>query len=182
MLVGEKLVTAEDLARMPEARRFELVKGELVEMSPPGIHHGRFASWLNSRLRAFVESHALGEVFVEAGFRLERHPDTVRGPDISFLTAARIAREGLPEEGFFPGAPDLAVEIVSPGDLDAEVQGKVKDYLDHGARVVWVIRPKLRTVTVHLPDGTSRVLKVGDTLTSEDLLPGFSLPLGELFA
>lgn len=184
MLTAEKLLTAEELARMPEpptGERYELVKGELIEMSPPSIYHGRFAIRLGTRLDAFVEAHELGEVFVESGYTLEHDPDTVRGPDVSFLSAARIPPEGLPEEGFFPGAPDLAIEIVSPGDLDYEIHGKVDDYLENGTRLVWVVRPKQRTVTVYHPDGTARRLGIRDTLSGEDLLPGFELALVELF-
>ena len=89
---------------------------------------------------------------------------------------------GLPEEGFFPGAPDLAVEVVSPGDLDVEVQGKEDDYLEFGTRLVWVIRSKKRTVTVYHPDGTARRYGSGEALSGEEVLPGFSLALSELFA
>jgi len=185
MLTTEKLLTAEDLARMPElptGERYELAEGELIVMPPPGAFHGRFASRLDSRLRPFVEAHVLGEVFVETGYLLRRDPDTVRAPDVSFVSAARIPAGGLQEEGFFPGSPDLAVEIVSPGDLDAEVEGKVDDYLEYGTRLVWVVRPKQRTVTVYHPDGTARRLGLGDTLEGEDVLPGFILPLSDLFA
>ncbi len=185
MLTTEKLLTAEDLAGMPEpptGEQYELARGELLVMPPPGVFHGRFASRLDNRLRPFVEARALGEVFVETGYLLRHDPDTVRAPDVSFVAVARIPAGGLPEEGFFPGAPDLAVEIVSPGDLDAEVQGKVDDYLEFGTQLVWVVRPKQRTVTVYHPDGTARRLGQGDTLSGEDLLPGFALPLSDLFA
>jgi len=185
MLTREKLLTAEDLARMPDSQsgeQYELAGGELIVMPPPGAFHGRFASRLDSRLRPFVEARALGEVFVETGYLLRRDPDTVRAPDVSFVAAARIPTGGLPEEGFFPGAPDLAVEIVSPGDLDAEIQGKVDDYLEFGTRLVWVVRPKQRTVTASHPDGTARRLGMGDSLLGEDLLPGFIFPLSDLFA
>ena len=185
MLTTEKLLTAEDFARMPDSQsgeQYELARGELIVMPPPGVFHGRFASRLDSRLRPFVEAHALGEVFVETGYLLRRDPDTVRAPDVSFVAAARIPAGGLPEEGFFPGALDLAVEIVSPGDLDAEIQGKVDDYLEFGTRLVWVVRPTQRTVMVYHPDGTARRISLGNTLSGEDVLPDFSLALSELFA
>jgi Uma2 family endonuclease len=118
---------------------------------------------------------------VETGFRLTTDPDTVLAPDVSFISSARIPATGLPE-GYFPGAPDLAIEIVSPGDLDEEVQAKVAAYLQSGSKLVWVLRPKRRTVTVHHPDGTARTLGVNDTLSGESLLPDFSLPLRELFS
>jgi len=184
MLVEDKLMTAEELLRLPApgtGERYELVKGVLVTMSPPGVVHGSFASRLASRLRPFADSHALGEVLVETGFRLERDPDTVLAPDVSFVFADRIPSAGLPE-GYFPGAPDLAVEIVSPGDLDEEVQAKVDAYLQAGSKLVWVLRPKRRTVTVHHPDGTARSLGVTAALSGEEVLPDFALPLRELFS
>lgn len=184
MLAGEKLMTAEELLRLPRPRsgeRYELVKGVLITMSPPGVVHGSFASRFAARLQPFAANQKLGEVLVETGFRLEEDPDTVLAPDVSFISAARLPSKGLPE-GYFPGAPDLAIEIVSPGDLDEEVQEKVAAYLQAGARLVWVLRPKRRTVTAHHPDGTARSLGASDTLSGEDVLPGFSLPLRELFA
>lgn len=187
MLVGEKLITAEDFYRMPKPRtgeRLELVKGEVVTMSPPGAVHGDKASVVVSALRLFAEQHRLGKVLIETGFRLERNPDTVRAPDVSFISNRRLPADGLPE-GFILGAPDLAVEVVSPGDLDWEVQGKVGEYLANGANRVWAIRPRARTVTVHHPDGSARTLNVEATLTSEDAsfsVPGFRLSLRDLFA
>lgn len=184
MLVEEKLMTAEELLRLPRpptGERYELVKGALITMSPPGAVHGRFATLLASFLQSFARTRRLGEVLVETGFRLATDPDTVLAPDVSFISSARIPATGLPE-GYFPGAPDLAIEIVSPGDLDEEVQAKVAAYLQSGSKLVWVLRPKRRTVTVHHPDGTARTLGVNDTLSGESLLPDFSLPLRELFS
>ena len=176
------LFTAEDLWQLPEGGRwYELVKGELIEMTPPGGRHGKIALRLGRYLQTHVDAHRLGEVMVESGFLLASQPDTVRGPDISFAAAERVPSEGLPE-GFFPGAPDLAVEIVSPGDTDVEVQDKVMDYLTHGTRRVWVVRPRQRTVTVHRPDGTARLLQGKDVLDGEDVVPGFTFLLQELFA
>lgn len=183
-MVTKTLLTADDLLKLPEnGKRYELVRGELVEMSPASTKHGRRAARLAARLLAHVEAHNLGDVVVESGFCLECRPDTVRSPDVAFIAVARLAN-GLPEEGFFPGAPDLAVEIVSPGDLDSEVQEKVLDYLRsslYPARRVWVIRPKLRMVTVHYPDGTARTLQENDILDGEDVVPGFACRVGELF-
>lgn len=177
----EELLTAEDLLRLPgDGHHYELVRGKLVEMTPPGGQRGRIASRLDRRLGEFVDRHALGEVMVETGFCLECAPDTVRGPDISFLAADRIPSEGLPA-GFIPGAPDLAIEIVSPNDTASEVQAKVQDYLTHGTRLVWVVEPKTRTVLVCRQDGSAGLLDLDDALDGEDVLPGFVLPLRELF-
>lgn len=181
-LTTKTLFTAEDLWQLPEGGRwYELVKGELIEMTPPGGKHGEIALRLGRHLQAHVEAHRLGKVMVESGFRLESQPDTVRGPDVSFIAADRVPPEGLPD-GFFPGAPDLAVEVVSPGDTDAEIQDRVMDYLTHGSRRVWIVRPRQRTVTVHSPDGTARVLSESNVLDGEDVVPGFILSLQELFA
>ncbi len=153
-------------------------------MSPPGAIHGDKASSLASALRAFVEQHRLGKVLVETGFCLECQPDTVRAPDVSFLSAERLPAEGLPE-GFVLGAPDLAIEIVSPGDLDWEIQEKVSEYLANGAGRVWVVRPRSRTLTVHYPDGLARILTGTDRLTSDHAgfnAAGFNLLLQELLA
>ncbi len=175
------LLTAEDLWRMPrDGRRYQLVKGELVEMTPVGRRHGRIALKLGSALGSYVDAQKLGETMVETGFCLECQPDTVRAPDVSFLSTERLPPED--HEGFVSGAPDLAVEIVSPGEKDSDVQDKVMDYLAHGTRLVWVVRPEQRTVTVYRPDGTARLLREGDALEGEEVVPGFKLALKDLFA
>jgi Uma2 family endonuclease len=181
MVIKTKTMTAEDLWRMPDdGHDYELVKGELIEMVPPGGQHGDIARRLAGKLGDLTDAHRLGRVLVETGFWLARQPDTVRGPDISFITAERIPPGGLPV-GFFPGAPDLAVEIVSPSDTASAIQAKVQDYLTYGTRLVWVVDPKTQTVTVYRPDGSAHVLGTNDTLSGEDLVPGFTLRITELF-
>ena len=122
----------------------------------------------------------LGEVVVESGYRLESGPDTVRGPDVSFVSRERIEESGLPV-AFFDGPPDLAVEVVSPSDTAAEVEAKVAEYFRSGARRVWVAYPGSRSVVVHFPDGLSRKFGEGDTLEDPELLPGLALPVSQLF-
>jgi Uma2 family endonuclease len=174
------LLTAEDLWHMPrDGRRYELVKGGLVEMTPVGRRHGSIARRLGAVLGDFTDAHQLGETMVETGFCLECQPDTVRAPDVSFLSNDRMPPED--HEGFVPGAPDLAVEVVSPSERDTDVQAKAMDYLTHNTRLVWVVRPAQRTVTVYRPDGTAQVLRETDTLEGEDVVPGFELPLEKLF-
>lgn len=175
------LMTAEDLLKMPDGGRcYELVKGELVEMSPPGGQHGRIAARLAARLLAHVEPRQLGQVVVESGYRLESDPDTVRGPDVSFLRASRIPPEGLPTS-FIPGAPDLAIEIVSPDDTVDEIHTKVDEYLAHGSQQVWVVHPATRTVTVFYADGATRRLRKDEILDGGDVIPGFAMRVEELF-
>lgn len=172
--------TAEELWQMPDKdRRYELVKGELWEMAPVGIRHGDVASEVAWQLRTYTKQHGGGKVLVETGFCLECQPDTVRAPDVSFVASERLSSED--SDGFFRGAPDLAVEIVSPGDTDAQVQDRVLDYLTHGTRLVWVVRPHQRTVTVYRSDGTAHLLRETDTLDGEDVVAGFTCPLVEIF-
>lgn len=181
MEATKTLLTAEDLLRLPDhGRRRELVKGELIEIAPVGVEHGDLAALILTRLRTYVEARRLGLAATEIGFFLEHAPDTVRAPDVCFISAARLPPGR--QEGFFEGAPDLAVEVISPGDVAAEVESEVQDYLAHGARLVWVVHPRTRTVTVYYSDGSARVLHIGDTLEGEDVIPGFQLALADLFA
>ena len=159
---------------------YELVNGEVVEMAPPGGVHGGIAIRIGAALETFVRQHNLGRVVVESGFRLGSQPDTVRGPDVAFIARERIPAEGLPR-AFFEGAPDLAVEIVSPTDNATELEIKVHDYLRNGAQRVWVVYPDSRRVAVHRPDGTARWYSEDAAIEDEELLPGFSLPLREIF-
>lgn len=174
MLIENKLMTAEELLRLPDdGYDYELVKGELVKMTPPGGEHGQIARRLGARLGAHVDTQNLGAVMVESGYCLECRPDTVCGPDVSFLAAERIPAEGLPR-GFIQGAPDLAVEIISPDDTASEVQAKVQDYLQHGTRLVWVVEPKTRTITVYRSLSDIRILTEHDVLEGDGVVPGFT--------
>jgi Uma2 family endonuclease len=174
-------MTAEQLADLPDdAARHELVEGELHTMTPAGGEHGRTGARLLLRVGALVEARRLGDVFTaETGFVLSRDPDTVRAPDVAFVRAERVAAARVP--GFPVLAPDLVAEVVSPSDRAVEVAAKALAWLDAGVRLVWVVDPANRTVTVHSPEGT-RVLRGQDELDGEDVLPGFSLPLEELWA
>ena len=175
-----RLVTAEDFFDHPDIKYLELVRGVPRVGEPPGGLHGRLAMRLGGRLDEHVNRLGLGTVLVEAGYVLERAPDTVRGPDISFLSVSRLAPDAIPEQ-FIPGAPDLAVEILSPGDSWSEIEERVREYLAGGARLVWLVDPRKRQVTVRYPDRPPRTLGPGGELDGEDVVPGFSLPLEDLF-
>jgi Uma2 family endonuclease len=131
-------------------------------------------------LHGYVETRGLGTVLVEAGFVVSRRPDTVRGPDISFVSRTRLAPEQIPE-AFIPFAPDLAVEILSPDDRAAEIEEKVGDYLGGGTRVVWVVDPGCRSVTVHRADRAPEVKRGLDRLDGENVVPGFECSVADLF-
>jgi Uma2 family endonuclease len=151
-------------------------------MAPAGAEHGGVANKLAYFLTAHVIANNLGQVFAaETGFRLSRSPDTVRAADAAFVRADRIPPGG-PPAGYFEGAPDLAVEVVSPGDTVQEVEDKVDDYLAAGARMVWVVNPRRRTVTGHRPGVNPVVLREGDFLDGHDVVPGFRCAVREVFA
>jgi Uma2 family endonuclease len=180
---ASRLYTAEDLLELSQhsTHRYELIQGKLRKMSPSGSEHGVLAARILSRLQLHVDEHELGLVFAaETGFRLEQNPDTVRAPDASYVRADRIAPAGIPAT-YFPGAPDLAVEIVSPHDTAAGIQDKVQSWPAHGTQLVWVVEPRSQTVTVYRVDGSAQVLQRADTLDGEDILPGFQIPLSYIF-
>ena len=176
-------MTAEELISLPRGRgRTELVKGVLRRMSPAGHVHGKVAAGLTISLGAFVREHALGVVYAaETGFLLGRDPDTVRAPDAAFVRATTLARLTLAAGGYFPGAPDLAIEVVSPSDAYSDVEGKIAAWLGAGCQVVVVVDPQRRVATIHRSAVEVVALRETDQLTVPDLLPGWSLALEEMF-
>jgi len=179
---GLHLVTADELLRMPDdGVRRELVRGEVREMSPGGSRHGRIGAKILSRLEAYVEAGGLGEVHnADTGFRLSSGPDTVRAPDVGFVTRGRADAVG-DIEGFWPGAPDLAVEVISPTDVYSAVDEKVSEYLDAGCRMVVVVTPRRRTAAVYRSRSDIVLLTENDSLDGGDVVPGWTLPLREVF-
>jgi Uma2 family endonuclease len=174
-------ITAQELWQLSGGEKeYELVKGELIEMTPPGGSHGTVAARISWLLLNFVIPHKLGEVMVETGFQLTSNPDTVRGPDVSFISADKMPPGG-PPTGFISGPPDLAVEVVSPNDTASEIQVKVQEYVAYGVQSVWVVYPQQRTVIVHYPDGTARTLHEADILEGKPVLAGFSCRITEIF-
>ncbi len=178
-----QVMTAEDLAQLPDrGKRYELRMRELLMMTPAGALLGRITMILAATLHQYAAQHQLGQVFAaETGFQIHSDPDTVRAPDIAFVARDRIPPEGVPR-GFWELAPDLVVKVVSPNDRAADVQDKIEEWLDAGVRQVWVIYPDTEMVWVcHSPKEVD-VLKPGDTLVGDDLLPGFRCSVEDLFA
>ncbi|PYP00207.1 MAG: Uma2 family endonuclease [Gemmatimonadetes bacterium] len=174
------LLTADELQHVyvPD-KRVELVRGLLVVRELPGMRHARVAMDLALALGAHVRAAALGRVYAEAGFKLASNPDTVRGPDVAFIRRDRIPD---PEPtGFAHFAPDLVVEVISPGDRAGEVLAKVADWLSAGTRLVWVLDPARRVARVYRDDGTEQILTADESLDGGDVVPGFSCPVGEIF-
>ena len=182
MTIPVQPVTADDLLHMPDdGWRYELVRGVLRKMTPAGGKHGRTAMNLSTPLDVHVREHNLGAVYAaETGFVLASDPDTVRAPDVSFVRRERIEEVG-DVESFIPGAPDLAAEVVSPGDSDKELAEKVADWLAAGTRMVIVINPRRRTTTVHRSLTAIRLLTEADQLDGADVVPGWTLPVRQLF-
>lgn len=180
MIASSSIITAEQLLAAGDIGRCELIRGELVMMSPAGPNHGDIANNVAFYVTKHVKQHRLGKVFAaETGFLIARNPDTVRAPDVAFVKADRV--KSLPSRGFFPGSPDLAVEVLSPDDAASEVLAKVQDWLGAGCAEVWVVDPVRKTIVVSRKDQPVLVLNEGDELTCESLLPGFRLPVAEIF-
>lgn len=175
-------MTAEDLIAMPDdGTRREVVKGELREMPPAGALHGDVAMNLGALLKHHVKANGLGRVpAAETGFILARNPDTIRAPDTGFISKERIPPGG-PPRGYWELAPDLAVEVVSPNDTAAEVQEKVRDWIEAGVKLAWVVYPQTRSVVVHRSLKEIFTLTEEETLSGEEVVPGFECTVKEIF-
>jgi Uma2 family endonuclease len=175
--------TADELLALPTGmgKRYELVAGELRVMSPAGWRHGEVVDNVHALLSPFIRLNRLGRGFgAETGFRIGRDPDTVRAPDYAVIATANLPPK-RPTEAFWPGAPDLAVEVLSPGDTSGEVAEKVAAWLTAGCAAVWVIDPKLQTVTVYQSPTNVKILPIGDQLSGDPVVPGFSCAVEEIF-
>jgi Uma2 family endonuclease len=178
-----KPMTADELLAMPDdGYRYELVEGELRRMSPAGDEHGLVGMELAIPLGSHVKKNKLGKLYLaETGFLIKTDPDTVRAPDIAFVRMERI-KETPGIKGYRVGAPDLAVEVVSPGDTVSEIEEKVAEWLEGGARMVLVVSPKLHTVTVYRSLTDIVTLTEKDKLDGADVVPGFQMNVVEIFA
>ena len=183
MRTKKATLTAEELLRLSTTgRRYELVKGELFEMPPAGGRHGSVAMRIGIVLGSYVRANQLGEVFAaETGFILRRDPDTVRAPDAAFVARERLQAGELPP-GYLEMVPDLAVEVVSPGDSPREVREKIADWMRAGVRLLWAIDPATRSVTIYRSPEEFSVLSEEDTLDGGQVIPGFSTDIRDLFS
>lgn len=170
------LMTADELLRMPDdGYRYELVRGELRKMSPAGGDHGSVAASIVVSLGSYVKAKQLGKVYTaDPGFWIERNPDTVRAPDVAFVRRERAVKTPR----FVEGAPDLAIEVVSPSDTYTEVEEKALQMLEAGTRAVVVVDPKTHRVRVYR---TGKLEVLTDAIAVEDIVPGWRMPLSEVF-
>jgi Uma2 family endonuclease len=175
-------MTWQELAELPDdGMRYELVRGALLTMAPPFDEHGRLADRLGRSLERYVDAHQLGEVIrAEIGYLLTTRPDTVCAPDLAFVSTAHRAAVGR-SRGYFPGSPDLVVEVVSPNGRLTRVATKVAEWLEHGAKLVFVVNPRRQAVDVHRPGQPTRTLGRDDVLDGEDVVPGWTLAVRDLF-
>jgi Uma2 family endonuclease len=175
-----KLWTIDEVAHLPDDEyRYALIGGELYRMPPPQGQHGLIVTTLIWHVYGFARAHNLGRVYDQSGFILERDPDTLLSPDLSFVQAAHVPADprGYPEV-----PPDLVVEVASPSQRGPSIAEKVAIYVGVGVRLVWVVDPQRRSVRIHRADGTEQRLSDADFLDGEDILPGFRLPVAEIFA
>jgi len=161
-----------------DSHRHELIKGELLTMPLPKYEHGRVTLNLGVILAQYVRANKLGVVCGEAGFKLQSHPDTVLGPDVSFITQDRIS---APPDGYYLGPPDLAVEVLSPGDRRGRIERKLSLWLQTGTRSVWLVDPRRRTIEVVRVGGERTLFHETDELV-DDTVPGFRVKVSEIFA
>ncbi|MBI4409802.1 MAG: Uma2 family endonuclease [Gemmatimonadetes bacterium] len=181
-------LTAEEAISLyaePGVHGYEYVNGELEPVSPANPTHGRVILELGHHLLNHIDAHGGGRVYADAGFvlALTNDPERMRGPDVAFVSDERIAAAGgEPPRGFFRVIPDLAAEIFSPTNQREARQfaQRVRDLLDAGVRLLWVIYPDARYAVVHRPDGSARIIRDDEALDGEDVLPGFRLPLNDL--
>jgi len=179
--MARAITTAEQLLRASDLGRCELLSGELVRMNPAGGEHGRVVARLTVAIGTHVSTHGLGITYgAETGFVLARQPDTVRAPDVAFVAAGRAPT--VHRSGFLEGAPDLAVEVLSPDDRPRYIREKVAEWLRAGASAVWVVDPRGRTVTVHDVQQEPTLLREPDRLLGGEILPGLVMTVRDVLA
>jgi len=178
----ERLVTAEEFARIPEddLDRYELVEGRLVRMSPPNFDHGRIVGQVVYLLKTHLKTQPTGVAVIETGFTIASNPDTVRGPDVAFVRQDRIPSPGTC--GFPKIAPDAVFEVLSPDDRPGEIRKKIAEYIRRGVHLVVVINPDDKTVVIHRPGPQLVTLRDGhDVLDMADVIPGFTCRVSDIF-
>jgi Uma2 family endonuclease len=182
-LIADDLI---DLEVPDHLRGYELVDGELVEVSRPGARHGRIAAQIARYIANHIEEHgAGGEVYVDAGYvlNLRRDPERLRSPDLSYVSPATLAAHGGEPRGWFrlPPAPDLVVEIDSPGSRPRMERRRIQEYVEAGVPLIWVIHIESQSATVYQTGRSQHTVQADAALEGEPVLPGFRLPLHRLF-
>ena len=182
-LVQNKVWTDDELLALPkDGNKYEVMKGELV-VSPAGIEHEEIGERLIVALASFVREHKLGIVCgSSAGYWMKTKPKDFLSPDVSFIAKERLGGAKRAPKKFFDGAPDLVIEVLSPRDTIETLHEKIVEYFNSGARLLWVVNPEEQIVLVYHTPQPDKLLRAGDMLDGEQVIPGFSLPVAELFA
>jgi Uma2 family endonuclease len=183
IVAPDKLLTAEEYGELPDlGRPTELVRGLIVEMNVPYPRHGQVCAQIAYLLRRYLEDHDIGHVVTnDSGVVVERGPDTVRGPGVTFISYQKAAKGPLPRK-YFDVAPELLFEVRSPDDRWGKILQKVGEYLTAGTEVVCVVDPDSETVQLHFADKPSETLSGNDELSFPNLLPGFKVPIQRFFS
>lgn len=184
MGAGAELMTADELLRLPaEGWRYELVQGVLHQLPLRTEEHGAIAANILIALGVYVHAHKLGYVYTAGtGFLLGTNPDTVLAPSCGFVCRARVEATGGLLHSYRPGAPDLTVEVISRDARYLDVTERVEDWLEAGARLVWVVDPRGQRIKVHQPDQPPVKLTIADQLDGGDVIPGWTLPVQDVFS
>ena len=176
-----RTITSDDLLDLPkDGFRYEIVRGELRKKMPSGILHALIAGRIAGLLSGFIRQRRLGEILTaEPGFKLSLTPETLRVPDVSFMRMDKFLQiKNL--DKFYSGAPNLAVEVISPSETFQDEQEKIEDYLASGVEMIWIVRPKQTTITVYRPQHELTVLRIGDSLDGADVIPGFTCSVEDI--
>lgn len=182
VIASRRIYTADDLLAMGSDARFELWRGELVDVPPSGLESSVLGVRLLGPLFVFVDQYDLGYLTnAEGGFYLSRHPDTIVAPDVGFIRKERLP-QGLPKSGFCPVPPDLAAEVASPTEEARSMTDKLALYQGAGVPLVWWVELKRQLVRIYRPEQSERVARPGDMLDGDDVLPGFQLAVADIFA
>ncbi len=181
MEIAVKVWTDEELLALPkDGYKRELLQGEII-LSPAGYRHECIVAVLLSAMLPHATKHRLG-VVCGSGLGCWMTSGNLLSPDVSFIAKSRLATTAVEREKYLRGSPDLVVEVLSPWDRSTRLHEKLADYFSSGTRLIWIINPSERNAVVYRTPEADRLLRVTDTLDGEDVLPGFRLPLAELFA
>lgn len=179
--ITPKIWTDQEFMALPDdGRHYELVNGELVDLGNSGMEHGNIGAYLSGLLDLYVRSHKLG-VTCDSSTAFSMKTGNKRSPDVSFVAKMRLKGLKRLPKGFFVGAPNLAVEILSPNNTIEEIHIKIVEYFENGSRLVWVIHPDEQYVLIYHQPQPDQLLRISDTLTGENVVPGFEVAIADLF-
>jgi Uma2 family endonuclease len=177
----QKTWTDEEFMALPEDGRYELVNGEVIDIGNSGMEHGNIGTFLGGALELYVRPRKLG-VTCDSSTAFALKSGNRRSPDVSFVARERLQGLKRLPKGFFQGAPDLAIEVISPSNTFEEIHNKLVEYFENDCRLVWVIHPDEQSILVYRQPQPEKLLKLADILDGEEVIPGFTLPVAELFA